>query len=129
MKRHFTQRGLAYFILALFLISWVGQLFAEAAVWLDDAHDHGLIGPESVWDAFRNADFWEQFWQSTLENWQSEWLQVATFVLATAYLVYTGSAESADSDQRIEAKIDALCEATGLDPKEIEKKLPEKYQQ
>jgi hypothetical protein len=29
-----------------------------------------------------------EFWQATLENWQSEFLQLASFVILSAYLVY-----------------------------------------
>jgi hypothetical protein len=106
--RHLSRKGLAYFIIALFLLSWVGQLFTEAATWIDE---QGVQqGALSVWSAFRDADFWEQFWQSTFENWQSEFLQVATFVIATAYLVFTKSAESNDSDERIERKLDAVLD-------------------
>lgn len=39
-----------------------------------------------------------------------------------------GSSESPDSDERVEAKLDALLEKQGLDPVEIEKQLPPKYQ-
>jgi len=112
VHRHLRQYGLAYVIGLLFLLSWIGQLFTEAAVYIDEARAHGQH-IASVWVAFHEADFWEQFGQSTFENWQSEWLQVATFVIATAYLVFKGSAESADSEERIEAKLDILLEEKG----------------
>jgi hypothetical protein len=36
------------------------------------------------------------FWASTLENWQSEWLQLLTFVVLTRWLYFAGSHESKD---------------------------------
>ena len=39
-----------------------------------------------------------------------------------------GSSESPDSDERIEAKLDALLEQHGLHPVEVENELPLKYQ-
>jgi hypothetical protein len=44
-----------------------------------------------------------------------------------AYLVYKGSSESVDGDERTEAKIDALLESQGIDPKDVELRLPPKY--
>jgi hypothetical protein len=106
-------------VFALLLLSWAGQLFAEAAVYMDEAKNHGEH-VASVWAAFGEADFWEQFAQSTFENWQSEWLQVATFVVMTAIFVFKGSAESADSEERIEAKIDELLLERGIEPHSVE---------
>lgn len=62
-----------------------------------------------------------------LLNWQSEFLQLAAFMIGAAYFVYEGSAESPDSEVRLEAKLDALLEKEGLDPGEIEKGLPAKH--
>jgi hypothetical protein len=67
------------------------------------------------------------FWQSTLENWQSEFLQLTAFTVAAAYLVFKGSSESPDGEERLEAKLDALLAEQGLDPKAIEATLPAKY--
>lgn len=125
-RKHLKRHALAYFIFGLFLLSWGGQLFAEAATYMDDAREHGQA-VASVWVAMTQADFWEAFAQSTLENWQSEWLQVATFVLATSLFVFHGSAESNDSETRMEAKLDAIARHVGLSPEEIEEDLGEKY--
>jgi len=55
------------------------------------------------------ADYLVQFGQSTLENWQSEFLQLFAFVVFSAVLIHRGSAESKDSDDRVERKIDAIA--------------------
>ena len=70
-------------------------------------------------DACWSAGFWDEFGQSTFENWQSEFLQLAAFTIATAYLVYAGSSESPDSEERLEAKLDVLLEQSGVDPKDV----------
>lgn len=116
-------RSLGIAFVALFLAAWVGQAFAQAAEWLDMERDHGSEELSvHVWDAFKDADFWEEFWSATLENWQSEFLQLATFTIFAAYLVYKGSAESRDGEDRIEAKLDALLGEERV--KEIEANLP-----
>ena len=38
----------------------------------------------------------------------SEFLQLAAFVVLTALLIFEGSAESKDSDDRLEAKVDVI---------------------
>jgi hypothetical protein len=47
-------------------------------------------------------DFVAEFSASTLENWQSEFLQLFSFVVLSAILIHHGSAESKDSDDRME---------------------------
>lgn len=114
-------RSLGLFFLTLFLVSWIGQLVVEWFDFRSEEADHGQ--PAAFW----SSDFWLTFWQSTLENWQSEFLQLSAFVIAAAYFVYKGSAESEDSEQRLEAKLDALLRESALDPEQIELRLPAKY--
>ena len=121
MRRWVSRRGLGILFVSLFLGSWIAQLYFEWNVYADVARDHDST------PVFWSADFWQAFGQSTLENWQSEFLQIATFTIATAYLVYSGSSESPDGEERLEAKLDALLERQGIDPLEIEQSLPEKF--
>jgi hypothetical protein len=103
----FGNYGLSIVLAILFFASWIGQFIAELSVSKEEATQHG--------QSFEWGQFWPQFWQSTLENWQSEFLQLLTFVILTAYLIHRGSAESKDSDEemqaalsRIEARLDQL---------------------
>ncbi len=50
-------------------------------------------------------EFISDFATSTLENWQSEFLQLFSFVVMSALLIHHGSAESKDSDDRVEAAL------------------------
>jgi len=54
------------------------------------------------------SGFWFQFGQSTLENWQSEFLQLFSFVVLAAVLIHHGSAESKDGTDRIERRVDEI---------------------
>jgi SNF2 family DNA or RNA helicase len=49
-----------------------------------------------------------EFGQATLENWPSEFLQLFAFVVLAAVFVHHGSAESRDSEDRMEQKIDRI---------------------
>jgi hypothetical protein len=115
------QRSLGILFVSLFLASWIAQLFFEWHVYVNEQREHG--GSASFW----SPGFWEEFGQSTFENWQSEFLQLAAFTIATAYLVYAGSSESPDSEERIEAKLDALLEQSGVNPKNVEQTLAPKH--
>jgi len=121
MRTWARDRSLGIFFVSVFLVAWLAQLFFEWRVFVNEQREHDTSA------LFWSADFWETFWQSTLENWQSEFLQLAAFTIAAAYLVFKGSSESPDSSERLERKLDALLERQGLDPKEIEAQLPPKH--
>ena len=59
----------------------------------------------SVWG--QEAYAWT-FLSRSFENIMSEFLQLAAFVVLTAILIFEGSTESKDSDDRLEAKIDVI---------------------
>jgi hypothetical protein len=119
--RWIRDRGLGLLFVSLFAVSWIAQLVVE---WFSYADEQQTHGEDAI---FWSTEFWAAFWQSTLENWQSEFLQLGAFVIASAYFVYKGSSESPDGDERLEAKIDALLRAQGLDPDKVDDALPELY--
>jgi hypothetical protein len=53
---------------------------------------------------------------ATLENWQSEFLQLFCMVVFTAFLIHKGSAESKDSDEKTEASLRRIEEKLGTLP-------------
>jgi hypothetical protein len=73
----------------VFLATWVAQSFASWTVFNDEqqAHDDPTV---SWWSYMGSADFWER----SLQNWQSEFLAVGTMVVFTIYLRQRGSPES-----------------------------------
>jgi uncharacterized protein DUF6766 len=73
----------------IFLTTWLGQSFTSWTVYNDEqtAHDESAIS----WLSYLgSADFWER----SLQNWQSEFLAVGTMVVFTIYLRERGSPES-----------------------------------
>jgi hypothetical protein len=94
--------SLSIVLLFLFLASWTAQFFVQMQEVKQEALDHGKV--------FEWSDLGVKFWSSTLENWQSEFLQLFTFVVLTAYLIHKNSHESRDSDERLEKKIDKILE-------------------
>ena len=122
MREWIRDRSLGVFFTSLFLVSWLAQLVVEWLQFVEEQQQHDSTAE------FWSESFWVTFWQSTLENWQSEFLQLATFTIATAYLVYKGSSESSDSEERMEAKLDALLEERGIEPQDVEQSVDPKYQ-
>jgi hypothetical protein len=102
-KTFWKNYNLSIVLATLFLLSWLAQFFVELKQVSLDAEKHG--------SPFQWSDFWIQFWSSTLQNWQSEFLQLLTFVVLTSFLIHKNSHESRDSDERIERKIDELLSA------------------
>ena len=101
VRKTWVNFGLSIAFASLFLISWATQAVAEWGVYSQEQQAHGeptVIG-----------DYLVQFSQSTLENWQSEFLQLFSFVVLSALLIHRGSAESKDSDERMERKIDGIA--------------------
>jgi hypothetical protein len=73
----------------VFVATWVAQSFASWTVFNDEQSAHR--DPEVSWLSYLgSADFWER----SLQNWQSEFLAVGTMVVFTIYLRQRGSPES-----------------------------------
>src|SRR3954466_1917094 len=100
---------------AFFLFSWIGQFWTQVIVERNDAREHG--------GAFHWSQFWPQFFQSTFENWQSEFLQLIWQAVGLALLLFWGSSQSKESDERIEAKLDRLLQERGIDPDQVSREV------
>jgi hypothetical protein len=73
----------------VFFATWLGQSLNNWRVFNEERDSHEL--PSIPWAHYLvNADFWEK----TLQNWQSEFLAVGTMVVFTIYLRQRGSPES-----------------------------------
>jgi hypothetical protein len=73
----------------VFLATWVGQSFASWTVFNDQQQAHD--DPTISWLSYLGSP---DFWERSLQNWQSEFLAVGTMVVFTIYLRQRGSPES-----------------------------------
>ena len=85
----FKSNGLSIVLIALFLFTMVGQALTG---WKAHNQDQVVHGRETV--GFGDYLGSGHFFEATGENWESEFLQMALFVLLTAFLYQKGSAES-----------------------------------
>ena len=79
----------AVLLTILFLGSWLAQSLTQWRVYNSEQlqHDEATVG----WLGYLGrADFWE----ATFQNWQSEFLAVASIALLSVYLRQRGSDES-----------------------------------
>jgi hypothetical protein len=119
-KNHFVKYGYAYITATLFLGSLIGHwLFAWSAfVEEQNAHNQPVEVKNYIVEVSRD----------TLENWQSEFLQLIWQVAGLTYLFYLGSPQSKEGNDRLEEKVDEILKK--VDTKEGEdtiKKLDQKY--
>lgn len=74
---------------AIFLLSWAAQSVAGVVIYNEEQMTN-LQDPVSWLDYALSADFWNR----TLQNWQSEFLAVFSMVVLSIYLRQRGSHES-----------------------------------
>ena len=112
MKSLWRNYSLSIVLLGLFLASWMGQAVFQWFEMANEAQAHG--------EASTLAEFIPAFFSATFENWQSEFLQLFTMVVLTAFLIHRGSHESKDQDEkvdqtlaRIERRLERIEQAQG----------------
>src|SRR5918995_5861211 len=109
MTRHsiWKRFGFAWVTGALFVITLSGHWIFGWFAYVNEqqAHQQPIeIGSYTV-----------QMMRDTLENWQSEFLQLLWQVAGLAILLHVGSPQSKEGDDRMEAKLDAILLA--VEPK------------
>lgn len=107
--------GFAWVTGALFLFTLVGHWLAGWFEYVQEQQAHG--------QAVELAPYVVLMLRGTLENWQSEFLQLVWQVAGLTYFLYIGSPQSKEEDDRLEDKIDALLKLA--DPKGAERLIRE----
>jgi len=74
---------------AIWIASWLAQSLAGRIVYNADQLDHQA--PTVSWPTYVTTS---DFWNRTLQNWQSEFLAVGSMVILSVYLRQRGSPES-----------------------------------
>jgi hypothetical protein len=103
LRRLWRDYNLSLVLLACFILSWILQAWTGWRKFSAEQVQHqqtpSVFGDDGyIWD----------FLAATFENWQSEFLQLLAMVVLTSFLIHRGSAESKDSNDRMESKLDAI---------------------
>ena len=92
--------GLSITLALLFLFSWGLQTWMGWVEFVAEQEEH-----EQQAQPFGEDGYFWRWGQATFENWQSEFLQVFTFIVLTTFLVHRKSHESPDTDYDTEAAL------------------------
>jgi len=97
MKKLFRNNGLSIVFFLLFIFSLAGQVMTGMAEYNQELAELGGQPVGTI--AYVQSG---HFLQSTFENWESEFLQMAMFLILTMFLFQKGSSESKDPDKKEE---------------------------
>ena len=107
--------GFAWITGGLFLFTLVGHwLFG----WFEYSAQQQAHG-----QAVEVGQYVVQMARGTLENWQSEFLQLVWQVVGLTYFLYVGSPQSKEEDDRLEEKLDAILKK--VDPSNADRLIRE----
>jgi hypothetical protein len=89
MRRFLRDNGLSVALFGLFVVCLVGQALAGWHTFLEERRVHAMP-PIGFADYLATG----HFIAAVFENWESEFLQMAAYVLLTVFLIQKGSSES-----------------------------------
>jgi hypothetical protein len=113
--------GFAWVTLGFLVISLAGHWLFGWFAYVDEQQAQGA--------AVRVGGYVIEMLRDTFENWQSEFLQLLWQVVGLTILLYVGSPQSKDSEDRSEEKLDAILRRVDPDAEATLRKLQEKYPQ
>ena len=97
MPRFWRNNGLSLVLFVMFAVTLLGQSMVGHRHENEQREDHGK--PPQAWTEYVASP---AFLEVTMENWESEFLQMAVYVLLTVFLFQKGSSESKDPDEKEE---------------------------
>jgi hypothetical protein len=102
MRRLLRENGLSIVWLGLFFLTLIfGQSVVGRREYNNEQKEHGR--PEATYVEYIGSS---HFLEATMENWESEFLQMFLFVILTVFLYQKGSAESKKLDEEEEVDRD-----------------------
>lgn len=115
-----SKYGFLWVTLSFFVLTLIGHWMFGWFAYVNEQQSLGA--PIAVSDYFVEAT------RDTLENWQSEFLQLIWQVAGPAFLLYVSSPQSREGEDRKEEKLDAILEAVNpKDVRNILSRLEQKY--
>ncbi len=95
--------SLSLVLAALFLVSWLIQTVTGWFEFVAEQQQHNQVA-----QAFGPDGYVWRWAEATFENWQSEFLQLFTFVVLTTFLIHRKSHESKDTDDEMQAQLNRI---------------------
>ena len=113
--RYLKPYSYAWVTLGFFLISLAGHWMFGWFAFVNEQLARG--------EAVSASDYTVEMMRDTLENWQSEFLQLLWQVGGLAFLLFVGSPQSKEGTDRMEAKLDAILRT--VEPHQAERIIAE----
>jgi hypothetical protein len=95
MRRFFHNNGLSVVLFAIFIFTLLGQSLTGHQEYNQDQMEHGQ--PSVTFAEYLGSG---HFIEATFENFESEFLQMAAYVVLTVFLFQKGSSESKKPDEK-----------------------------
>ena len=95
MKSFIKNNSLSIVFIVLFLLSMIGQVYFGMQEYNKEIVEEGARAV--TWLPYLTSG---HFIETTFENWESEFLQMALFVILTIFLIQKGSSESKDPNKK-----------------------------
>ena len=108
MRKFLRDYSLSLALAALFIGSWILQTIGGWFEFASEQQSHGQVA-----QAFGPDGYIWRWTEATFENWQSEFLQLFTFVVLTTFLIHRNSHESRDSNDEMHAAINRIEKKLG----------------
>jgi hypothetical protein len=94
MKQFWHNNSLSIVLFAMFFVCLFGQIMTGYTVYNEDLMEHQR--PSISMPTYLTSG---HFGEAVFENWESEFLQMAAYIVLTVFLFQKGSAESKDPDK------------------------------
>jgi hypothetical protein len=95
MRRFFRENSLSLVLFWMFFFAFFFGLSLAGYRETNEEHEQHGMDRLTYSEYLRSSDFWE----ATMENWESEFLQMFIYVVLTAFLFQKGSSESKKIDE------------------------------
>ena len=113
--------GFAWVTLGFLVVSLIGHWVFGWFAYVDDQQLHG--------GAVQVGGYLIEMLRDTFENWQSEFLQLLWQVVGLTILLYVGSPQSKESEDRSEAKLDTIIRKVDPDADKTLSDIEARYPQ
>ncbi len=118
-KHWFHSYNFCWITLALFIFSLAGHWMFGWFAYVDEQLAHN--------QEVEVGQYMVEMTRDTLENWQSEFLQLLWQVGGLAFLFFVGSPQSKEGSERMEAKVDAILRKVDPQAESLIARLDESY--
>lgn len=103
LRRIWRDYSLSIVLFGLFLISFILHTIFG---WWQYSADQAAAGQQATLFGWDGYVIYLGEW--TFQNWQSEFLEVVTLIIATAYFIHRGSHESKDGEDEMRATLERI---------------------